>query len=562
MSLRRPRLLVVWILAAAAALAAAVIAFVLWTRPPAATAGRPAPADARAEVWVCPMHPEVTSDRPGTCPKCGMDLVKADGTAAPVAQVPAAPGEPAAAPSAAAAGSGTAPRAPLSIELRRQQLIGVRTATVARRPLTRTIRTVGQVQFDETRQAEVTLKVEAFVQDLYVNYTGQYVQRGQPLFSAYSPDLLATQHEYVLALESRDRLETSRAGDAREYAERLVSTARRRLALWDLPDEEIDRLDRTREPRPTLIFRSPASGFVVEKRVVAGMRVGPGDTLYRLADLAVVWVEGEIYEPDVAFVRTGSPATVTLDAWPGETFKGRITYIHPSVDPATRTVRVRLELPNPGGRLKPGMYANVELSRRLGDGLLVPADAVVDSGREQFVFVALGDGYFEPRPVRTGHRLGGEIQILDGVAEGELVATAATFFLDSESQLRAAMQGFTEPPPIAAGAGGAAPGAGLDLSLRTEPDPPRHGDSTFIVTVRDAQGAPVADAEVLVRLYMAPMPSMNMPAMSAEAPLVHAGGGVYRGRLKVPMAGRWDATVVVSRHGARLDSRPFAIVAR
>lgn len=559
MSLRRPRLLVVSTVAAAVAVAAAAIAFVLWVRSPSATPGGPPPAGARSELWVCPMHPEVTSDRPGTCPECGMDLVKADGAPAPGVQAPAGPAEPA--PGAPVASEGT-PRAPLALELRRQQLIGVRTATVARGPIARTIRTVGQVQYDETRQAEITLKIEAFVQDLYVNYTGQYVRRGQPLFSVYSPDLLATQHEYVLALESRDRLEASQVSDARDYAERLASTARRRLALWDLPDEEIGLLERTREPRPILIFRSPASGFVIEKRVVAGMRVAPGDTLYRLADLGVVWVEGDVYEPDVPFVQVGSRATVRLDAWPGETFTGRIAYIHPTMDPATRTVRVRLELPNPRGRLKPGMYANVELSRRLGDGLLVPADAVVDSGREQFVFVALGGGYFEPRRVHVGHRLGGQIQILDGVAEGEVVAAAATFFLDSESQLRAAMQGFTEPPPVAAGAAGAAAAAGLDLSLRTEPDPPRQGDTTFIATVRDAQGAPVADAEVLVRLYMAPMPSMNMPAMSAEAPLAHVGGGVYRGRLDVSMAGRWDATVVVSRHGARLGSRAFAIVAR
>lgn len=556
MSVRQTRLRILSAVIATAAVAAA-IAFVLWTRWPRAMPANPTPAAAAADVWVCPMHPEVTADRPGTCPKCGMDLVKAE---PPAAQGPAA--EDASAPGAEAPHAQATPRAPLSIELRRQQLIGVRTATVARRPITRTIRTVGQVQYDETRLAEITLKVEAFVQDLHVNYTGQYVRRGDPLFSVYSPDLLATQHEYVLALESRDRLEISQVADARDYAERLVSTARRRLALWDLPDEEIGRLDRTREPRPTLVFRSPVSGFVIEKRVVAGMRVAPGDTLYRLADLSVVWVEADVYEPDVAFVQVGGRATVTLDAYPGETFGGRITYIHPNVDPATRTVRVRLELPNPRGRLKPGMYATVELSRGFGDGLLVPTDAVVDSGREQFVFVALGDGYFEPRRVRTGHRLGGEVQILDGVAEGEVVAAAATFFLDSESQLRAAMQGFTAPPPAEAGGAGAAAAGGLDLSLRTEPDPPRHGDTTFIVSVRDAEGTPVTDAEVLVRLYMPPMPSMNMPAMSAEAPLVHTGDGVYRGRLNVSMAGRWDATVVVSRRGAPLASRPFAIVAR
>jgi RND family efflux transporter MFP subunit len=529
-------------------------------------AGQGPPAAAQ-KVWVCPMHPEVRSDAPGKCPKCGMDLVE---EGAPGVAAVDAPAE-AAAPGGDAGGgtmtaSPTPARAGLTIDLRRQQLIGVRTATVERRPIAGTTRTVGLVRYDETRQADVNLKIEAYVRDLHVDYTGQYVKRGQPLFSVYSPDLLATQNEYLLALETRDQLRASQVDDARSYADRLASAARQRLTLWDLSDAEIERLERTRQPRDAVEFRSPASGYVIEKRVVQGQRVTPGESLYRIADLSVVWVEADVFEREMAFVKTGQRAVVTVDAWPGERFDGRITYVYPYVEQDTRTVKVRLELQNRHGRLKPGMFANVELSSSLGTGLVLPRDAVIDTGGEQFAFVALGDGHYEPRRIRTGQALEDVVQVVEGLAEGDVVASAATFFIDSESQLHAAMQGYqATPDPGAAAAGGvaaAAPSSRVQIALRTEPDPPRNGDNTFVVTITDADGRPVADADVRVRLYMPPMPSMNMPAMSADATLLPRGGGVYRGQGNVSMAGRWETTVTVTRNGERLGSRQFALVAR
>lgn len=511
-----------------------------------------------AAAWVCPMHPEVTSQEPSTCPKCGMDLVLQTG--APDAASP--PGAPAPAPA-------VTPRVGLDIDLRRQQLLGVRTTAAVRKPLAHTIRTVGSVRADETRQADVNLKVEAYVKDLFVDFTGQYVRVGQPLFTVYSPDLLATQHEYLLALRTRDQLASSQVGDARETAERLVAAARQRLLLWDLANEDLEQLERTREPLANVEFRSPVSGHVLEKRVVKGQRVMPGETLYRIADLSVVWVEADAFEREVPFVRVGQRATVQLDAWAGETLSGRVTYIYPVVDPATRSVKVRLELPNKGGRLKPGMFANVELSSSLGSGIVVPTDAVIDNGRTALVFLALGNGHFEPRTVTLGQRLNGDIQIVSGLKEGDVIASAATFFLDSESQLRAAMQGYAAPPDLSTSAagGGAAPAAtsaasALTVTLRTEPDPPRNGDNVFVVEVQDAQGRAVTGADVAVTIYMPPMPSMNMPAMSAEARLLPDTDGVYRGHGRVSMAGRWDATVVVSRGGQRLGSRQFALVVR
>jgi RND family efflux transporter MFP subunit len=509
--------------------------------------------------WTCPMHPDVHEGGPGACPECGMDLVpvtraEADEQAAtPHAEHEVPPAE----------AQGEAPdrlgRMPLTIDLRRQQLIGVRTAPVERSALTRAIRTVGTVEYDETRLSDVNLKLEGWIRDLHVDYTGRLVRKGEPLFTLYSPELVTTQNEYLLALKTRDRLSESPIGDAREYADRLVEAARQRLTLWDLPSEQIAAIAETREPQTALLFRSPVDGFVIEKRVFSGMHVRPGDSLYRIADLSRVWVEGDFYESDVAVLREGQHAAVTLDAYPGERFAGQVIYIYPYVEERTRTIRVRFEFPNREGRLKPGMYANVELDVSLDDGLTVPTNALLASGTRQYVFVSLGDGHFEPRRVRIGQRLSEAVQILEGLEEGEQVATNAAFFIDSESQLRAALEGFAAPP---APAEPAAPGERLQIAYSSRPDPPRTGDNSFEVTVRDPDGAPVTDGEVTVTFYMAAMPTMNMPAMRTEAALMHGGGGVYRGTGTVAMAGRWEVTVTVTRSGRRAGSRQFAVVAR
>ena len=450
-------------------------------------------------------------------------------------------------------------RVEVQLDPRRQQLIGVRTAPVERAPVTQALRTVGLVRYDETRLTDVNLKIEGWIQDLKVDYTGQPVQQGDPLFTVYSPELLTTAQEYLLALRTQDQLRDSQVPDAREHAERLVASARRRIELWDLPSEELDALDRTRQAQPTVTFRSPVGGFVIDKPVVQGMHVMPGQTLYRIADLSVVWVEADIYEQEMALVDVGQEAAVTLDAYPGERFRGQVVYVYPFVEEHTRSVKVRFELDNPRGRLRPGMYANVELQVPLGMSTTIPTNALLDSGSRRLVFVSEGDGYFQPRDVTVGRRLGDRVQILDGLEAGEVVATNATFFLDSESQLRASVQAF-EPWPSAASL--AAPGERLDITFRSDPDPPRTGESTFEVTVRDPEGRPVEDADVSVVLFMAAMPSMNMPAMRDEAQLPPVGDGVYRGTWNVMMSGRWDVTVNVSKDGERLGSRQLSVVAR
>jgi RND family efflux transporter MFP subunit len=450
-------------------------------------------------------------------------------------------------------------RGDVTIDPRRQQLIGVRTAPVTREPLRRRIRTIGVVRYDETRLADINLRVEGWIRDLYVDYTGQPIQTGQPLFTLYSPDLLATQQEYLLALKTRDQVQTSVIADARDRAEQLVASARRRLVLWDLPEEEIRRLEETREAPDVVTFRSPVAGFVIEKQALQGMRVMPGQTLYKVANLSVVWVEADVYEREMGLARVGQPATITLDAYPGETFRGRAIYIYPFVEENTRTVKVRFQFPNPRGRLKPGMYANVEIQGQDADGLTVPANAVLEAGTDQVVFIAEGDGYFTPRRVKVGERLGDRVEIVEGIKEGEQVATGATFFLDSESQLRAGLQNYERPPPVE---GAPAAGQTLDIAFRSQPDPPRTGETLFEVAVKGGAGQPLTDVEVTVQLFMPAMPTMNMPAMRNETKLPHVGGGVYRGPGQVMMAGRWDVTVTVVKDGQQLGRRQLAVVAR
>jgi len=481
----------------------------------------------------------------------GVFLIRAKRRPAPMPDMPAAE-------SRTSVASDATPRGPITIDARRQQLIGVRTVPATKTALTPTIRAVGSVRSAETRMADVNVKLDGWIRDLFVDYTGQTVAQGQPLFTLYSPDLLATETEYVLALKARDQMQQSDVADAKTRAEQLVTSARQRLALWDLTEEQLRTVDEKREPSSTVTFRSPVNGVVMEKTAVAGMHITSGQTLYKIVDLSTVWVEADVYETEIVQVRMGATATVTLDAYPGERFTGRIIYIYPYIDEKTRTNRVRYELANRAGRLKPGMFANIEMTTVGGSAVVIPGNALLDSGKEQIVFVGLGDGYFEPRKVKVGRRQGDDVQILEGIKEGELVATGAAFFLDSESQLHAATQGY-EATATPAGASAASQ---IDIAFRITPDPPKTGDNQMEVAVKDANGKPLDGADVSVQFFMPAMPTMNMPAMRNETKLAPAGGGVYRGPGQVMMAGQWQATVTVTRGGQRLGSRQIPVVAR
>jgi membrane fusion protein, copper/silver efflux system len=329
----------------------------------------------------------------------------------------------------------------VQISPEKQQLIGVKFGTVAMKPLEKVIRTVGRVDYDEKRIMTVSPKVGGWIEDLFVDFTGQFVKQGDPLLTIYSPELVSTQEEYLLALQARKSLSKSPFPEVTLSGDSLAESAKRRLKLWDISDDQIKTLEETGQGKKTLTLYSPSSGFVLEKTATKGMSVMPGMALYKLADLSVVWLLADIYEYELPFVRLGQQAAVELSYLPGETFSGKAIYIYPALDPNTRTAKVRFEFPNAQGRLKPEMYANVEIKIHLGQKLVVPEGAIIDTGIRQLAIIDKGNGYFEPREVKVGSKVEGDYEVIQGLKAGERVVTSANFLIDSESKLKEAMAG-------------------------------------------------------------------------------------------------------------------------
>ncbi|MDQ3605064.1 MAG: efflux RND transporter periplasmic adaptor subunit [Gemmatimonadota bacterium] len=320
--------------------------------------------------------------------------------------------------------------------------LGITLATAELGPVRREIRTTGNVTFDETRLSTITPKFGGFVERLYVDFTGQAVRRGQPLLEIYSPELVSAQEELLAAARLERQLAQSAAPGVAERSGGLVEAARRRLLLWDISPAQIQQIERTGQVRRTLTLHAPFTGFVVEKNVQQGQSVQPGEALYRLADLTQVWVEADVYEQDLRFVRLGEPVSVEIAAYPGERLTGRVSYLYPEVRQDTRTARVRIPLANPGGRIKPGMFATVHLDAPEAErALLVPRDAVMRTGTRDIVFVEQGPGAYELREVRVGSEVNGDVQILSGLLAGERVVARANFLLDAESRLMETMMG-------------------------------------------------------------------------------------------------------------------------
>jgi membrane fusion protein, copper/silver efflux system len=395
-------------------------------------------------VYQCPMHPSVIQDHPGECPICGMKLVKVEKA------------KPNGAPSAAARNENVATSAAVSglasveIDAARQQLIGLKTAEATEGPVGGAWRTVGRVAIDETRVRHVNLKVPGFVERIYVDFVGKKVKQGDPLFSIYSPELLSAQEEYLLALRTRGAL--SAASAARSNGEELVTAARRKLQLWDIPAAQIAKLESTGLSQKTLTLFSPVAGVVTRKDVVEGMKLDAGAMPYEIVDLSSVWVLADVYENELRFVTEKMEATLKLTAFPNRDFKGKVMFIDPLMDPASRTVKVRLAFPNPKGELRPEMFGEVVLLGAPHDALRIPLDAVIDSGTEKVVFVAIGEGKFEPRKVTLGESDGAQVEVVGGLANGERVVIRANFLVDSESRLRASLAdtapGANSPEPL------------------------------------------------------------------------------------------------------------------
>ena len=323
----------------------------------------------------------------------------------------------------------------------RQQLIGVKIGTVEPRRMEKLIRTTGRVDYDEKRLVTISPKIGGWVEDLYVDFTGAYVKKGQPLLTIYSPELVSTQEEYLVALKAKEGFMKSPFPEVASSGNTLAESARRRLKLWDISDDQIKALEQSGQPQKTLTLHSPYEGFLLERMVYRGMNVMPGAALFKLADLSVVWIYADIYEYELPLIRLGQVASVKLAYLPSETFTGKVIYIYPSLDPKSRTAKVRLEFANPKGRLKPEMYADVNLKIDLGEKLAVPEGAIIDTGIRQVAFIDKGSGYFEPREVKLGVKVDNYYEVIEGLKPGERVVTSANFLIDSESSFKEAVGG-------------------------------------------------------------------------------------------------------------------------
>jgi RND family efflux transporter MFP subunit len=438
------------------------------------SAGGPSHNGRKVLYYVDPMHPAYTSDRPGIAPDCGMRLepVYADG-GGPAAHAPAPPRtiryyrDPAdhayhadvpglnpetgntlepvyEEPAALAPGT-------IQITPERQQLIGVRFADVTTERGGRTVRTPGQVTYDETRVAHVHTRFDGWVERVHANFTGQMVRAGQVLLTVYSPEMLASQQELLLAARARTTMSGSSHTSAMDPSESLFAAARRRLELWQFTDAQIDRVLATGEPIRSVPVLAPAAGYVTERNVFPNQRITADSDLYTIVDLSRVWVLADVFEADLASVRIGQPVHVRLPSADAEPLAARVSYIQPQMDPVTRTMKVRLEVPNPGVRLKPNMFVDVEFEFAGAERLTVPAGAVIDTGSSQVVFVDRGNGSLEPRAVTTGERANGRVAIVEGLTARERVVASGAFLVDSESRLRSAAGAVERPAPPAGG---------------------------------------------------------------------------------------------------------------
>ena len=451
---------------------------------------------------------------------------------------------------------------PVTLTPQRMQSIGVKTGVVEYKQVHDEIRTTGNIEPDEKRLAEVQVRFAGWIQKVYVDATFQKVSQGQPLLTIYSPELVATENEYLLARQNREFLAKSTVPGVASGADNLLTSATERLKQWGIPEREIDELEQSGKVKRELAIDSPVSGFITERNALPNMYVQPGTKLYSVADLSAVWVYAQVFQNDLGRINVGDAASITVDSYPGRIFSGRVGFIWPQIDQTTRTAKVRLEIPNPEMKLSLGMFVNVLVNVALGRQLAIPETGVFQSGVRQIAFVEHSGGYFEPREIELGARAGDDVVVTKGLKAGEHIVTSANFLIDSESQLQAAMGSFAPPPP-GAGAASAmnAPQGQVSLDYSSNPPTPKSGTNTFRVKLTGPDRIPLTGAQVTVTFFMPAMPAMGMAAMRTVATLNEKGGGIYEGPGQVQMGGNWQVTVLATKSGLTVAQKQFNVTA-
>src|SRR5579859_225713 len=451
---------------------------------------------------------------------------------------------------------------PVQLSPQRLQAIGVKTAEVEMQSLIDELRVPGNVDVNEQQLSYIQTRFSGWIQRVFANATYQYVRKGQPLFTIYSPELFSTEQEYQLAKQNQSAFSQDMHGTASREGDWLLQAAADRLRQFDVPQHEILALEQSGKVQHDIEIDSTVSGYITERNALPNQYVHGDSKLYTIADLSTAWVYANVSQTDIGRLKPGNSATVTVDAYPGRRFIGRIDQILPQVDPMTRTVRVRLVFSNPGVVLKPGMYVNVSIGVPLGRQLIVPSSAVLQAGTRQIAFIDHGQGYLEPRVIEVGPRVDDHVAVLKGLRLGERVVSSANFLVDSEAQLQAAMGSFAPPPP---GAGAAAamnaPPLQIGIELSTEPDPPRKGSNIVRIKLTGTDGKPVTGAELNVTFFMPAMPAMGMAAMRDVATLTDKGKGLYEGPVQLQNGGTWQVTVTVQRGGQTIATKQLSVSA-
>jgi RND family efflux transporter MFP subunit len=447
---------------------------------------------------------------------------------------------------------------PVQISAQRLQSIGVQTGEVETKLVEDEIHTTGAVAIDETKLAYIQVRYSGYIEKVFADSTYQYIRKGQPLFTIYSPDVVATEREYLVAKQNQQQVAQSTVPGVASSAASLLDATSERLKQWGVPQQEIARLESTGKVQQELEFDSPVSGYITERNALPSVSVQPDMRLFTVADLSSVWVQAQVFQNDLGRIKVGDPTTLTVSTFPDRTFRGRVDFIYPQLDADTRTAKVRIVASNPGLQLKPGMFVNVTLKVPMGRQLVIPASGVLQSGTRQIAFVERSDGYLDPREVELGPRIGDDFIVAKGLKAGEQIVTSANFLIDSESQLQASLGSFVPPPP---GAGGASAmnAPQVNAELTSEPNPPSKGSNVFRVKLTDANGPAIPGAEVSVTFFMPAMPAMGMAAMRTPVALTDKGNGMYEGSGVLGSGGTWQTTILAKKNGQVIASKQQSV---